>query len=138
MEMGFVKGRKVTMVLNAPLQDPIKFSLMDYEVSLRRAEANLIEVGEVDEWDNDDNTEQPEDKPEHEGTDIASTPRKDKIINIALIGNPNCGRTCLCATSPASRSVPRKAPCATRGMCSTLLTFPAPILCRPIHPRNCM
>lgn len=95
MEMGFVKGRKVTMVLNAPLQDPIKFSLMDYEVSLRRAEANLIEVCEVDEWNNDDNTEQPEDKPEHEGTDTASAPRKDKIINIALIGNPNCGKTSL-------------------------------------------
>lgn len=95
MEMGFVKGRKVTMVLNAPLQDPIKFSLMDYEVSLRRAEANLIEVCDVDEWDNDDNTEQPEDKPEHEGTDTPATPRKDKIINIALIGNPNCGKTSL-------------------------------------------
>lgn len=95
MEMGFVKGRKVTMVLNAPLQDPIKFSLMDYEVSLRRAEANLIEVCDVDEWDNDDNTEQPEDRPEHEGTDTPATPRKDKIINIALIGNPNCGKTSL-------------------------------------------
>lgn len=95
MEMGFVKGRKVTMVLNAPLQDPIKFSLMDYEVSLRRAEANLIEVCDVDEWDNDDNTEQPENKPEHEGSGIAATPRKDKIINIALIGNPNCGKTSL-------------------------------------------
>ena len=95
MEMGFVKGRKVTMVLNAPLQDPIKFSLMDYEVSLRRAEANLIEVCDVDEWDNDDNTGQPEDRPEHEGTDTPATPRKDKIINIALIGNPNCGKTSL-------------------------------------------
>lgn len=95
MEMGFVKGRKVTMVLNAPLQDPIKFSLMDYEVSLRRAEANLIEVCDVDEWDNDDNTEQPENRPEHEGSDTPATPRKDKIINIALIGNPNCGKTSL-------------------------------------------
>lgn len=95
MEMGFVKGRKVTMVLNAPLQDPIKFSLMDYEVSLRRAEANLIEVCDVDEWDNDENTEQPKDRHEHEGTDTVSTPRKDKIINIALIGNPNCGKTSL-------------------------------------------
>lgn len=36
MEMGFVKGREVTMILNAPLQDPIKFRLMDYEVSLRK------------------------------------------------------------------------------------------------------
>ena len=44
MEMGFVKGRIVHVVLNAPLQDPIKYSIMGYEVSLRRAEADLIEV----------------------------------------------------------------------------------------------
>ena len=44
MEMGFVKGREITMVLNAPMQDPVKYKLMDYEVSLRRAEAALIEL----------------------------------------------------------------------------------------------
>ena len=51
MEMGFVHGREVMMVLNAPLQDPIKFKLMDYEVSLRRAEARLIEIVPVKEWE---------------------------------------------------------------------------------------
>ena len=50
MEMGFVRGREVTMVLNAPLQDPIKFKLMDYEVSLRKSEAHLIEVIPLEEW----------------------------------------------------------------------------------------
>lgn len=50
MEMGFVKGREVRMVLNAPLQDPVKFSLMGYEVSLRRAEAALIEIQPVEQW----------------------------------------------------------------------------------------
>lgn len=93
MEMGFVKGRKVTMVLNAPLQDPIKFSLMDYEVSLRRNEAHLIEVVPLEEWEkhldhalhiNVENGE----------SDNYSVPH-DKIINIALIGNPNCGKTSL-------------------------------------------
>ena len=50
MEMGFVRGREVTMVLNAPLQDPIKYKLMDYEVSLRKNEAHLIEVVSLEEW----------------------------------------------------------------------------------------
>ena len=44
MLLFFVKGRFVHVVLNAPLQDPIKYSIMGYEVSLRRAEADLIEV----------------------------------------------------------------------------------------------
>ena len=92
MEMGFVRGREVTMVLNAPLQDPIKFKLMDYEVSLRRSEAHLIEIVPVAEWESDfkkkgTSTEEFEE-------DLEDIPvRKDKVINIALIGNPNCGKT---------------------------------------------
>lgn len=93
MEMGFVKGREVTMVLNAPLHDPVKYSLMDYEVSLRRAEADLIEINPIHNHKLD--TESPagvnlghEDNPDREVS-------KDKIINIALVGNPNCGKTSL-------------------------------------------
>ena len=44
MEMGFVRGQKVTSVINAPMNDPIKYKIMGYDVSLRRSEANLIEV----------------------------------------------------------------------------------------------
>lgn len=91
MEMGFVKGREVTMVLNAPLQDPVKYSLMDYEVSLRKAEAQLIEIIPLEEWE-----KRIEDKlhidVEAGDSDNISVP-KDKIINIALVGNPNCGKT---------------------------------------------
>ena len=53
IEMGFIKGTEVEVVLNAPLQDPVKYKLMDYEVSLRRAEADLVEVvtqAEAEEW----------------------------------------------------------------------------------------
>ena len=93
MEMGFVKGREVMSILNAPMQDPVKYSLMDYEVSLRRAEANLIEIEPLDEWRRRESEESdvrtgdksPEDK----------SPRRDRIINVALIGNPNCGKTSL-------------------------------------------
>lgn len=93
MEMGFVKGREVTMVLNAPLQDPVKYSLMDYEVSLRRSEAQLIEIVSIEEWEKrlekklhiDVETGDPDEMPVS----------RDKIINIALVGNPNCGKTSL-------------------------------------------
>ena len=44
LEMGFIKGKAIKVILNAPLKDPIKYKIMDYEVSLRRSEAKLIEV----------------------------------------------------------------------------------------------
>lgn len=91
MEMGFVKGRDVKSVLNAPLQDPVKYSLMGYEVSLRRAEAELIEISHNDEWQQHSTPH--EDR--HPDNREHSLIRKDKIINIALIGNPNCGKTSL-------------------------------------------
>lgn len=94
MEMGFVRGRKVRMVLNAPLQDPIKYSLMDYEVSLRRAEANLIDIEPLEEWEKTDGTDQ-QSGVRNSGADISGKVAKDKIINIALVGNPNCGKTSL-------------------------------------------
>ncbi|MDE5887698.1 MAG: ferrous iron transport protein B [Muribaculaceae bacterium] len=95
MEMGFVKGRQVTMILNAPLYDPIKFRLMDYEVSLRKAEAALIEIVPLEEWVEEEDKKlhiNPIDKDEQEELQRF---RKDKIINIALVGNPNCGKTSL-------------------------------------------
>ena len=44
IEMGFVRGHEVKVLLNAPLRDPIKYKILDYELSLRRSEADLIEV----------------------------------------------------------------------------------------------
>ena len=44
IEMGFVRGQTVLVELNAPLKDPIKYKIMDYEISLRRSEASLVEV----------------------------------------------------------------------------------------------
>ena len=92
MEMGFVKGREVTMVLNAPLLDPIKYKLMDYEVSLRRSEAHLIEVVSLDEWNKEFKGLNATTQQFDENIEAPSV-RKDKVINIALIGNPNCGKT---------------------------------------------
>lgn len=96
MEMGFVKGRHVTCILNAPLQDPVKYSIMDYEVSLRRAESALIEVETLKDWE--DKTSGIIPTTETAGHDIDSSEdniRRDKVINVALLGNPNCGKTSL-------------------------------------------
>ncbi|HBS87887.1 MAG: ferrous iron transport protein B [Bacteroidetes bacterium GWF2_38_335] len=93
MEMGFVKGKEVTVVKNAPLKDPIEYKIMGYEVSLRRSEAQLIEIITREEAINLQNEK-------YEGTftddQLKITAReKGKIINIALVGNPNCGKTTL-------------------------------------------
>ena len=42
--MGFVFGNKIKVVLNAPLQDPIEYEIIGYKISLRREEANLVDV----------------------------------------------------------------------------------------------
>ncbi|MCH5234307.1 MAG: ferrous iron transport protein B [Muribaculaceae bacterium] len=93
MEMGFVKGREITLVLNAPLQDPIKFHLMDYEVSLRKSEAHMIEIEPLDEWEHEVE-EKIHVKPFQESIETQKV-SKAKTINIALVGNPNCGKTSL-------------------------------------------
>lgn len=96
MEMGFVRGREVKALLKAPLQDPIKYTLMGYEVSLRRAEAKLIECVAVEDWLH----HFPEkDKTRFDASGYhepqAQHHRHDKEITVALIGNPNCGKTSL-------------------------------------------
>lgn len=94
MEMGFVRGREVTMVLNAPLQDPVKYSLMDYEVSLRKAEAQLLEIETLEEWNKHERKKLEIHQASHPSEEDSPV-RKDRIINIALVGNPNCGKTSL-------------------------------------------
>ncbi|MDE6669697.1 MAG: FeoA domain-containing protein, partial [Muribaculaceae bacterium] len=95
MEMGFVRGREVTTVLNAPLQDPVKYSLMGYEVSLRRAEAALIEIVPVEEWNTPNYVSSAISTAPHDTVSDSIKVRHDKVINVALIGNPNCGKPSL-------------------------------------------
>ena len=95
MEMGFVRGREITVILNAPLQDPIKYAIMDYEVSLRRAEAEMIEVHPVAESGEAETSTPPHNTETHDPADQAESHPKDKVITVALIGNPNCGKTSL-------------------------------------------
>jgi ferrous iron transport protein B len=92
-EMGFVKGEKVIVIKNAPLQDPVEYEIMGYKVSLRRSEAELVEVVSIE-----DAASLSEVKFEgtiDENTLKVSALEKGKIINVALVGNPNCGKTTL-------------------------------------------
>ncbi len=97
VEMGFVRGKEVEVLLNAPLQDPVKYKVMGYEVSLRRQEAEMIVV------DTDDvrlSAPQPGSAPsttivDGDSCDVSQVPRAGNTISVALVGNPNCGKTSL-------------------------------------------
>lgn len=98
IEMGFVKGQIIQSILNAPLKDPIKYSIMGYELSLRRSEAEMVEIIPL-----------PTDEKlpvlshintiydaEENASDVIEDYKGSlKTINVALIGNPNCGKTSL-------------------------------------------
>ncbi len=96
VEMGFVKGKIVTSVLNAPLNDPIKYNILGYEVSLRRSEADLIEVISASELSAEapQNFENHSPLPSNEQLRQAAL-RRRQVIRVALVGNPNCGKTTL-------------------------------------------
>ena len=115
IEMGFVKGKNVEVLLNAPLQDPVKYKLMGYEVSLRHQEADMIEVVREHDYEHS--------APVTQNASAAGTPpvgtaeaaevggdnyagheddfmrhealRERRHLNVALVGNPNCGKTSL-------------------------------------------
>ena len=102
IEMGFIKGKTVEALLNAPLQDPVKYKVMGYEVSLRHDEANLIEIfseKEAAENLSSDNGSDgrviSEQVPVTEQRLKEGASAKRRTINVALVGNPNCGKTSL-------------------------------------------
>ncbi|HRM56065.1 MAG TPA: FeoB small GTPase domain-containing protein, partial [Prevotella sp.] len=116
IEMGFIKGKKVEVLLNAPLQDPVKYKIMGYEVSLRHSEADHIEVVSVNDAKNDselnkadfEGREQVKDSQIVDSKEANEQALGDKmlvaekeadrlhhVINVALVGNPNCGKTSL-------------------------------------------
>ena len=100
IEMGFIKGKTVEVVLNAPLKDPIKYKIMGYEVSLRRQEADMIEIVSEEEARHTMETA-PYHEPISQGIPVSDevmrniAQGKRRTINVALVGNPNCGKTSL-------------------------------------------
>ena len=122
LEMGFVAGQEVEVLLNAPLQDPVKYRIMGYEVSLRHEEAGMIEVDPPPTPPCMEGGDPPPTPPGREGSfgegsfgdeggDPPPTPFPSKArlpvafpgmeggirgtISVALVGNPNCGKTSL-------------------------------------------
>lgn len=100
VEMGFIKGKVVEVLLNAPLKDPIKYKVMGYEISLRRQEAEMIEI--ISEQEAKEQSMLPdfhETIQENLPLDEEQLKRlalgKRRTINVALVGNPNCGKTSL-------------------------------------------
>lgn len=89
MELGFVRGEKVRVIKNAPLRDPIEYEIMQSHVSLRRIEAQHIEVVPL--------TDETAESYSFNGTITEETTRilgeRGKTISVALVGNPNCGKT---------------------------------------------
>ena len=96
IEMGFIKGMEVTAVLNAPLKDPIKYRIMNFEVSLRRADAEKVEIVTPDEAEREIVNHD-----DYRGIEAGETTLqhivsdRSRTINVALVGNPNCGKTSL-------------------------------------------
>jgi len=118
VEMGFVKGKEVDVLLNAPLQDPVKYRVMGYEVSLRHHEADMIEVISAEEAPGDKTavpssvslgTGKAESTADGSPSPHSPTPQpglqehrlhsaaleQRRHLNVALVGNPNCGKTSL-------------------------------------------
>ena len=113
VEMGFIKGKTVEVLLNAPMQDPVKYKVMGYEVSLRHQEADMIEVVRqthhqplpvgrgVDTFTSVIDSEQSNYPPPSQGgegggsTSYHEALKQRRHLNVALVGNPNCGKTSL-------------------------------------------
>ncbi|MBP3563198.1 MAG: ferrous iron transport protein B [Bacteroidales bacterium] len=103
IEMGFVKGNKVKVILNAPLRDPIEYEIIGYKISLRREEASKIEV--ISESEAKKVLSGREALPALEADDVeykfveqemeTLMEQRRREIKVALVGNPNCGKTSL-------------------------------------------
>jgi len=92
-EMGFIKGKEVKVIKNAPFNGAFEFKIINYNISLRKSEADLIEVVPISEFVKSENEN-------YQGVidrdiDLVNQSERTKIINIALVGNPNSGKTTL-------------------------------------------
>ena len=169
IEMGFIKGKKVDVLLNAPLQDPVKYKIMGYEVSLRHSEADHIEVVSVNEAKKDKQLKHADEEEREQVINSQAVDSEDSdeqalgdkmlvaeqeadrlhhVINVALIGNPNCGKTSLFNFASGAHervgnysgvTVDAKVGEAEyNAITSTLSTCLVPIRSQPTRPRNSM
>lgn len=94
IEMGFIKGVVVESILNAPLKDPIKYRILNFEVSLRRSDAEKVEIVSEQEAEREIVNHDDYRSIVSDETMLQHIAReRSKTINVALVGNPNCGKT---------------------------------------------
>ena len=99
--MGFIAGKTVTVILNAPLKDPIEYEILGYKLSLRREEASMIEVVSEKEALEHIAVEHAQERLESDEEQLIKremgelAAEKSHEIRVALVGNPNCGKTSL-------------------------------------------
>ena len=92
-EMGFIRGNEVRAIKDSPFKGPSEYKILNYNITLRKSEADQIEVIPASEFKKTSTDN-------YEGTidrhiDLIDQSARTKTINIALVGNPNCGKTTL-------------------------------------------
>lgn len=106
LDMGVIPGIEVELIKYAPMGDPLEIRIHDYELTLRLADAEQIEVSDKKSDEDEHRKDNKKDKAlvEHPGlgeggkyhvkADEHPLP-KDEILTFALVGNQNCGKTTL-------------------------------------------
>ena len=106
LDMGVILGIEVKLIKYAPMGDPLEIRIHDYELTLRLADAEQIEVSDKKSDEDEHRKDNKKDKAlvEHPGlgeggkyhvkADEHPLP-KDEILTFALVGNQNCGKTTL-------------------------------------------
>ena len=106
LDMGVIPGIEVKLIKYAPMGDPLEIRIHDYELTLRLADAEQIEVSDKKSDEDEHRKDNKKDKAlaEHPGlgeggkyhvkADEHPLP-KDEILTFALVGNQNCGKTTL-------------------------------------------
>ena len=103
LDMGLIQGVEVTMVKYAPMGDPIEIKIHDYELTLRKEDAQKIEVKEItkkEELKNENTIFQHKNHPgygesSYDKINNQQIYHESDLLTFALVGNQNCGKTTL-------------------------------------------
>lgn len=103
LDMGLIQGVEVTMVKYAPMGDPIEIKIHDYELTLRKEDAQKIEIKEVIKKEELKNENIIFKNKNHPGYGESSYDKinnhqiyhESDLLTFALVGNQNCGKTTL-------------------------------------------
>ena len=103
LDMGLIQGVEVTMVKYAPMGDPIEIKIHDYELTLRKEDAQKIEVKEITKKEELKNKNIIFKNKKHPGYGESSYDKinnhqiyhESDLLTFALVGNQNCGKTTL-------------------------------------------